>query len=144
MTKDRVPSRREFLASMGTLMIGNALLSVPFSSASAPAHEGPSGALPSLVESSQPISEFLDGASVYPDLQTRAEWNAILDHFRRAHMNFACVSESSWGNLEAARGVYEFGWLCDFLNDLEKQKMKAILGTDSYVPTGWQVETRKF
>jgi len=52
-------------------------------------------------------------------------------------MNVVRVGESSWGNLETARGEYNFGWLRDFLDDLDKRHMKAILGTSSYVPPQW-------
>jgi beta-galactosidase len=88
-------------------------------------------------KSRQEISEFFFGASVYPELQTRTEWNAMLDHFQQAQMNCVRVSESSWGNLETASGRYDFGWLQHFLDDLEKRQMRAILGTGSYVPPQW-------
>ncbi len=61
----------------------------------------------------------------------------MLDHFQHAQMNCVRVSESSWGNLETASGRYDFGWLQHFLDDLEKRKMRAILGTGSYVPPQW-------
>ena len=61
----------------------------------------------------------------------------MLDHFQRAQMNAVRVSESSWGNLETASGKYDFGWLRNFLDDLERRKMKAILGTASYIPPQW-------
>jgi len=82
-------------------------------------------------------TQFLFGADVYPELQTREEWNKMLDQFQEAHMNVVRVSESSWGNLETAPGQYSFGWLRDFLDDLGKHNMKAILGTSSYVPPQW-------
>lgn len=86
-----------------------------------------------------PQREFLYGASVYPDLQTREEWNRMLDEFRRAHMNLVRVGESSWGNLETAPGKFNFRWLHDFLDDLHRREMKAILGTSTYVPPQWLV-----
>jgi beta-galactosidase len=82
-------------------------------------------------------THFLFGASVYPDLQTREEWNRMLDEFQKAHMDVVRVSESSWGNLETAPGQYNFGWLRDFLDDLARRNMKAVLGTSSYVPPQW-------
>lgn len=81
--------------------------------------------------------EFLYGASVYPELQTREEWNRMLDEFREAGINCVRVSESSWGNLETAPGKYNFGWLHQFLDDLHKRGMKAVLGTSSYLPPQW-------
>ena len=80
---------------------------------------------------------FLFGASVYPELQTREEWNRMLDEFRKAHFNVVRVSESSWGNLETAPGRYNFGWLREFLDDAHRRGMKAILGTSSYIAPQW-------
>lgn len=81
--------------------------------------------------------EFLYGASVYPELQTRQEWIRMLDTFQEAHMNVVRVSESSWGNLETAPGQYNFGWLRDFLDELHRRGMKAVLGTSSYIAPQW-------
>jgi len=81
--------------------------------------------------------QFLFGASTYPELQTRAEWNRMLDTFERAHFKVVRVSESSWGNLETAPGQYNFGWLKDYLDDLNRRGMKAILGTSSYIAPQW-------
>ncbi len=81
--------------------------------------------------------QFLYGASVYPELQTQEEWNRMLDTFQKARMNVVRVSESSWGNLETAPGQYNFGWLKNFLDDLQKRGMKAILGTSSYLAPQW-------
>src|SRR5215831_1140234 len=83
------------------------------------------------------LSQFLFGASTYPDLQTREEWNKMLDEFQHAHMNVVRVAESSWGNLEVAPGEFDFVWLRDYLDDLAARKMKAILGTSSFIPPLW-------
>jgi beta-galactosidase len=80
---------------------------------------------------------FLFGASVYPELQNREEWNRMLDEFQKAKFNVVRVTESSWGNLEMAPGKYNFGWLKDFLDDLHKRGMKAVLGTSSYIAPQW-------
>src|SRR5438105_826997 len=42
------------------------------------------------------IDRFLYGASVYPELQTREEWNRMLDEFQKARFTVVRVSESSW------------------------------------------------
>ena len=81
--------------------------------------------------------QFLYGASTYPELQTRAEWNRMLDQFQKAHFKVVRVSESSWGNLETAPGEYNFGWLKDYLDDVQRHGMKAILGTSSYIAPQW-------
>jgi hypothetical protein len=139
MPKNPDPSRRRFLSNTGKIVVGKALLSIP----AAPIAEAhPQSAAPvakAVPKSKQEITEFHYGASVYPELQTRDEWNSMLDHFQRAHMNCVRVSESSWGNIETASGRYDFGWLHQFLDDLGKRKMRAILGTGSYVPPQWLV-----
>jgi len=137
MLKIRDTSRREFLSSGGKLVIGEALLTLPARSAAEPPRPSMAGPSNALAKSEVKVAEFFFGASVYPELQTRDEWNQMLDHFQRARMNAVRVSESSWGNLETASGKYDFGWLHDFLDDLERRKMKAILGTGSYVPPQW-------
>jgi len=131
------PSRREFLSTPGKFVAGEALLSIPAACATESPREPPVSSTKAVPKSRQEISQFLFGASVYPELQTRADWNAMLDHFQHAQMNCVRVSESSWGNLETASGRYDFGWLQHFLDDLEKRKMRAILGTGSYVPPQW-------
>jgi len=85
--------------------------------------------------------QFLFGASVYPELQTREEWNRMLDLFQKAHMNVVRVSESSWGNLETGPGRYNFGWLKDFLDDAHRRGIKCILGTSSYIIPQWLYES---
>jgi len=137
MPKNSDPSRRKFLSNTGKLVVGEALLSIPAATAAEFPRELAASSTKAVPKSRQEISEFFFGASVYPELQTHAEWNAMLDHFQQAQMNCVRVSESSWGNLETASGHYDFGWLQHFLDDLKKRKMRAILGTGSYVPPQW-------
>jgi beta-galactosidase len=138
MANYREPSRRQFLSDSGKLMIGETLLSLAPASASAAFSGVPQTEPPNaLAKSRMKPTEFLFGASVYPELQTRDEWNDMLDHFQRAHMTCVRVTESSWGNIETASGHYEFAWVRNFLDDLEKRKMKAFLGTGSYIPPQW-------
>jgi beta-galactosidase len=137
MPKSPEPSRREFLSSSGKLVVGEALLTLAMPPADGLSREGVNGSSTTVQKSQLAVSDFFFGADVYPELQTRSEWNAMLDHFQRAHMNAVRVSESSWGNLETASGKYNFGWLSNFLDDLDRRKMKAILGTGSYIPPQW-------
>ncbi len=80
---------------------------------------------------------FLFGASVYPDIDGAGQSKAILDLLERAHMNVARVGESSWGNLELAPGQFNFGWLLDFLDQMQRRGISAILGTSTYIPPQW-------
>ncbi|MHC4720453.1 MAG: beta-galactosidase, partial [Planctomycetota bacterium] len=82
-------------------------------------------------------TKFLFGVNFYPELQTRDEWNKMLDEFARANFNTVRILDSSWGNIETAPGEFEFGWVHDFLDDLRKRRMKAILGTGTYIAPQW-------
>jgi beta-galactosidase len=139
MEKTQGSSRREFLSQSGKLMLGSTLSSLTMTQL----HASPGTAQAETVRRPEAAAimpgVFLYGASVYPELQTREEWNKMLDDFQHAHMNCVRASESSWGNLETAPGHFNFGWLRDFLDDLANRKMKAILGTSTFIPPQWLV-----
>ena len=98
------------------------------------------GCAASLAAESRVVPDrFLYGASTYPELQTRDEWNRMLDLFQQAHFKVVRVGESSWGNLEIAPGRYNFGWLKEYLDDVHRHGMKAILGTSSQMAPQWFV-----
>lgn len=80
---------------------------------------------------------FLFGASVYPEIDGAGQSKVILDLLESAHMNVARVGESSWGNLELAPGQYNFGWLRDFLDQMHRRGISAILGTSTFIPPQW-------
>jgi beta-galactosidase len=137
MVKVPETSRREFLSGSGKLVMGEALLMLATTPAEGRPQEPVTAPPMTLPKSQLKVGEFFFGADVYPELQTRDDWNQMLDHFQRAHMNTVRVTESSWGNIETASGQYNFAWVRSFLEDLEKRKMKAILGTGSYIPPQW-------
>ena len=100
--------------------------------------------LPGILQAERTVeapgpSAFLFGANVYPDLQTPDEVQRMLDLLQRAHMNTVRVGEANWGNLEVAPGKFNFGWLRDFLDNLKRRNMAAILGTSTFVPPQWLV-----
>lgn len=93
-----------------------------------------------LAQQVSPASErFLFGADVYPDIQSAELNKSMLDLLHRAHMNIVRVGESNWGNLEPAPGQFNFGWLREFLDELHRREISAILGTSTYVPPQWLV-----
>jgi len=85
----------------------------------------------------QPQTEFLYGASVYPEFQTKAEQLKLLDYFQQANINVIRVGETSWGNLQPDSATFTFGWLRQYLDELHRRGLKAILGTSSYHPPQW-------
>lgn len=94
--------------------------------------------MPGKAQSRLPATDrFLFGASIYPEIDGGGQGKAILDLLERSHMNAARVGESSWGNLELAPGQFNFAWLGDFLDQMHRRGMAAILGTSTYVPPQW-------
>jgi beta-galactosidase len=85
----------------------------------------------------QPPSTFLFGASVYPEIMTRACWLRMLDHCADAGFTVFRLGESAWGNVETAPGRLEIGWLSQALDDMHRRGIRAILGTGTYVPPIW-------
>ncbi len=83
------------------------------------------------------IPEFYYGFSAYPEWLTKEQQITLLDSLQSANVNFIRVGESSWGNIETAPGVFKFGWLRFFLDEMHKRNMKAMLGTCSYFPPQW-------
>jgi len=86
MMKNQEPSRREFLSNSGKLVIGEALLSLTATSAATTPREPQSGSLKAVTKSPLKNTQFFFGASVYPELETKDEWNKMLEHFQRGHM----------------------------------------------------------
>ncbi len=84
-----------------------------------------------------PTDQFLYGADVYPEVQSPTEIAKMLDYFQSLGMNTLRVGESAWGELEPREGVFNFGWLRSFLDEMHRRKMKAILGNGSYIAPQW-------
>ena len=83
--------------------------------------------------------EFLYGACVYPEIQSRAEWQQMLRYMAEADMNVVRVAESAWGLIQTSPNEFEFAWLDQFLQDAQAQQLTAILGTSIYVPPSWLI-----
>jgi hypothetical protein len=82
---------------------------------------------------------FPFGASVYPDIDGGGQSKAILDLLERAHMNVARGGESSFDNLELAPGKFNFGWLLDFLNQMQRCGIWSFWGLRlTFRRSGWR------
>jgi len=71
MSQNPDPSRREFLSNTGKIVVGEVLLSIPPTANARIPREQVAASLKPVPKSTQPVSEFHFGASVYPELQTR-------------------------------------------------------------------------
>jgi beta-galactosidase len=59
--------------------------------------------------------------------------------FRLAGVNVVSIGIFSWSRLEPEEGRYDFGWLDDIMNRLDRAGMKAVLATPSASKPAWML-----
>jgi beta-galactosidase len=79
----------------------------------------------------------LYGASYYWEYMPYERLEKDVELMEKAGLNFVRVGESSWGVLEPADGVFDFGWLRRVLDRVHKAGIKVILGTPTYSIPAW-------
>ncbi len=79
----------------------------------------------------------LYGASYYWEYMPTERLEKDVALMEKAGINFLRVGESSWGVLEPADGVFDFGWLRRVLDRVERAGIKVILGTPTYSIPAW-------
>ena len=95
-----------------------------------PAGAGPAGE-PGKFET------ILYGASYYWEYMPYERLEKDLELMEKAGINFIRVGESTWGVLEPADGVFDFGWLHRVLDRIHRAGIKVILGTPTYSIPAW-------
>ena len=79
----------------------------------------------------------LFGASYYWEYMPTERLEKDVALMEKAGINFLRVGESSWGVLEPADGVFDFGWLRRVLDRVDRAGIKVILGTPTYSIPAW-------
>jgi beta-galactosidase len=77
------------------------------------------------------------GADYYPEHWPRERWETDARLMREAGFNVVRLAEFSWAFIEPQEGVYRFGWLDSALALLDKNGIKAILGTPTASMPAW-------
>jgi beta-galactosidase len=80
---------------------------------------------------------ILYGASYYWEYMPYERLEKDVDLMAKAGINFVRVGESSWGLLETADGVFDFGWLRRVIDRVHRAGIKVILGTPTYSIPAW-------
>lgn len=77
------------------------------------------------------------GADYYPEHWPRERWETDIRMMREAGFNVVRLAEFSWAFIEPEEGVYRFDWLDQALALLDKNGIKAILGTPTASMPAW-------
>jgi beta-galactosidase len=123
--------RREFLAAMAAITAGSVL---PASARQAADHTDTQN----RSSKSAPRLEF--GADYYPEDWPSERWEIDARLMRQAKFRTVRLADTNWERLEPAEGNYDFAWLDRVLEILNRQGIRAVLCTSSYVPPAWLVE----
>lgn len=84
-----------------------------------------------------PGREMLIGADYYPEHWPKERWETDIKLMKEAGFNVVRMAEFAWIEMEPAEGRFEFDWLDEVLELLDKYDMYAILGTPTAVMPGW-------
>jgi beta-galactosidase len=77
------------------------------------------------------------GVDYYPEHWPRERWATDARMMRDAGLNIVRMAEFAWVNMEPQEGTFEFGWLDQALEVLDRHGIRAILGTPTAVMPAW-------
>ena len=77
------------------------------------------------------------GVDYYPEHWPKNRWKTDIRLMKKAGFNTVRLAEFSWINMEPAEGHFEFGWLDDVIELLNRNDMYVILGTPTAVMPAW-------
>jgi len=77
------------------------------------------------------------GAAYYPEDWPAAQVDQDIELMKRAGMNVMRMGEFAWHRFEPSEGAYDFGWLHEVVEKLDKAGIASILGTPTATPPAW-------
>ncbi len=77
------------------------------------------------------------GVDYYPEHWPQERWETDARMMKEANFNVVRLAEFAWINMEPVEGQFDFGWLDKALAILDRQGIKAILGTPTAVMPAW-------
>jgi len=84
-----------------------------------------------------PDGKIYIGVDYYPEHWPKDRWEYDIQLMKKAGFNVVRLAEFAWVLMEPAEGQFEFSWLDEVLELLDKYDMKAILGTPTAVMPAW-------
>lgn len=77
------------------------------------------------------------GVDYYPEHWDRKDWEAHASLMEEAGIKIVRLAEFAWAKMEPSEGKFDFGWLDDAIEGLQKRNIKVILGTPTAAPPPW-------
>ena len=77
------------------------------------------------------------GVDYYPEHWPRERWETDVRLMKEAGFNIVRLAEFSWAFIEPTEGIYRFDWLDQALDLLNRNGIKAILGTPTASMPAW-------
>ncbi len=116
---------------MGIVLLWSVLMSAGSVAAQQPPRSSP------RADTFGPDGHLYIGADYYPEHWPRERWETDIRLMREAGFNIARLAEFSWAFIEPSEGVYRFDWLDQALALLDRNGIKAILGTPTASMPAW-------
>jgi len=80
------------------------------------------------------------GVDYYPEHWEKERWSVDADLMQKAGINVVRLAEFAWSKLEPEDDVYDFDWLDEVMDILNKSGTKVILCTPTAAPPSWLIE----
>lgn len=80
------------------------------------------------------------GADYYPEHWEKSRWQIDLELMHEAGIRVVRIGEFDWSLFEPREGDYQFAWMDEILDFMEKHSMKVVLGTPSATPPKWMTD----
>lgn len=77
------------------------------------------------------------GVDYYPEHWEKSRWKTDIKMMHKAHIGVVRIGEFAWSLYEPKEGKFEFSWMDDILDFLDKNQMKVVLCTPSATPPKW-------
>ena len=77
------------------------------------------------------------GVDYYPEHWPRERWETDIQLMKEMGLDVVRLAEFSWSKLEPSKGEFNFGWLDEVIDLMEKSGIKCILGTPSAAAPAW-------
>ncbi|MCH4206688.1 MAG: beta-galactosidase [Solobacterium sp.] len=83
---------------------------------------------------------IITGVDYYPEQWDRSMWEDDIRRMSDLGIRTVRIGEFAWCRLEPEEGQFEFGWLDDAIELIERYGMKVILGTPTNCPPLWMFQ----
>lgn len=83
------------------------------------------------------MEELLYGAAYYHEYMPSNRLEEDIEMLKAADMNVVRIAESTWSTLEPTEGVYNFKYIDEVLDAMEKAGIYVVIGTPTYAIPSW-------